>query len=69
MVGSLLYVMASSPNIMQVIGLVEIFQATPKETHVQAVKRIFIYLKGTLDLGLWYPRDDNLTLEAYVDSY
>jgi hypothetical protein len=49
MIGSLLYVTTSRPDIMQAIGLVAQFQAASKETHVQAVKRIFKYLKGTLD--------------------
>ena len=47
MIGSLLYVTTSRPDVMQVVGHVERFQATPKESHVLAVKRIFRYLKGT----------------------
>ena len=50
MIGSLLYVTASIPDVMQVVGQVARFQAAPKETHIIAVKRIFRYLKGTLDL-------------------
>eukprot|EP00253_Pinus_taeda_P009529 PITA_09529 len=42
--------------------------ANPKETHLQAVKRIFKYLQGTQDYGLWYPRDTDLTLHAYTDA-
>ena len=57
---------ALRPDIMEVVGLVVRFQATPKETNVHAVKRIFRYLKGTLDLGLWYLHSDNFTLEAYT---
>ena len=53
---------------MHVVGLVARFQATPKEIHVEAVKIIFRYLKGTLDFGLWYPCSDNLTLVAYIDA-
>eukprot|EP00249_Psilotum_nudum_P000684 c12775_g1_i1 orf=90-335(+) len=44
------------------------FQATPKESHVVAVKRIFRYLKGTLDYGLWYPKGKDFTLIAYSDA-
>ena len=55
MIGSLLFVGTSRPDIMQVVGLATWFQSAPKETHVQVVKMIFRYLKGTLDLGLWYP--------------
>jgi hypothetical protein len=66
MIGSLLYVTTSRPNIMQAVGLVAIFQSTPKETHVQEVKRIFRYLKGTLDFGLWYSRSKDFTLTTYT---
>jgi hypothetical protein len=47
MIGSLLYVTTSKPYVMQAIGQVAQFQASPKESHVLAVKRIFRYLKGT----------------------
>jgi hypothetical protein len=67
MIGSLLYVIASRPDVKQVVGMVARFQATPKESHVQVVKRIFRYLKGTIDLGLWYPSKDSFTLKAYSD--
>jgi hypothetical protein len=55
MIGNLLFVTASRTYIMQVVGQVRRFQTAPKETHVQEVKRIFRYLKGTLEFGLWYP--------------
>lgn len=44
-----------------------IFQADPKETHVIVVKRVFRYLKGTMDFGLWYPRGNNFIILAYSD--
>jgi hypothetical protein len=44
------------------------FQATPKESHVLAVKRIFRYLKGTKEFGLWYPKGKYLSLIAYTDA-
>jgi hypothetical protein len=47
MIVSLIYVTASSPDVMQSIGHVSIFQAAPKETHVMEVKRIFRYIKAT----------------------
>eukprot|EP00253_Pinus_taeda_P010710 PITA_10710 len=53
---------------MHAVGIVERFQANPKETHLQAVKRIFKYLQGTQNYGLWYPRDTDLTLHAYTDE-
>jgi hypothetical protein len=45
------------------------FQATPKESHVLAVKGIFIYLKGTKEFRLQYPKGKNLSLIAYIDAY
>jgi len=68
MIGSLLYITATRPYVMQAVGQVARFQAAPKEAHVLAVKRIFRYLKGTTDLGLWYPKGNKLTLEAYTDA-
>ena len=68
MIGSLLYVTASRPDVMHAIGLVARFQANPKETHVLAIKRIFRYLKGTIEFGLWYPKGNEFTLVAYTDA-
>jgi hypothetical protein len=68
MIGSLLYVTASRPDVMQDVGLVAIFQSAPKESHVMAVKRILRYLKGTMDFGLWYPKGENFTLTTYTDA-
>jgi hypothetical protein len=47
MIGILLYVTTSRPDVMQEVGQVARFQAVPKESHVLAVKRVFIYIKGT----------------------
>ncbi|GJZ72437.1 retrovirus-related pol polyprotein from transposon TNT 1-94 [Tanacetum coccineum] len=44
------------------------YQANPKESHLVAVKRIFRYLKGTPNLGLWYPKGSGFDLKAYSDS-
>ena len=49
------------------VELVARFQANPKEAHVLAIKRIFRYLKGTLEFGLWFPKGHKLTLVAYTD--
>jgi len=68
-IGSLLYVTTSRPNIMEEIGLVTRFQFAPKETILQAIKRIFIYLKGTLEFGLCYSKSKDFTLTAYTDAY
>jgi hypothetical protein len=54
---------------MQAVGLVSQFQFSQKETHVQAVKRIFKYIKGTLDFGLWYSRGEDFILTKCTDEY
>jgi hypothetical protein len=68
MIGSLLYVTTSRPDVMQAVGQVSRFQAAPKESHVLAVKRIFRYLKGTGEFGLWYSKGKDLSLIAYTDA-
>ncbi|XP_074323206.1 uncharacterized protein LOC141660144 [Apium graveolens] len=68
MIGSLLYLTASLPDIMFVTCLCARFQADPKESHLIAVKRIFRYLKGTPNLGIWYPKDTSFDLIGYMDS-
>ena len=68
MIGIILYVTTSKPEVMQVVGQVARFQAAPKETRIIAVKRIFIYLKGTIEFGLWYPKGNELTLISYLDA-
>jgi uncharacterized membrane protein YciS (DUF1049 family) len=59
MIGSLLYITTSHPNIMHAIGMVGRYQSAPKQSHLQSVKRIFRYLKETMTYGLWYPRNHN----------
>eukprot|EP00253_Pinus_taeda_P009748 PITA_09748 len=68
MIGSLLYLTGTRPDIMHAVGIVGRLQANPKEAHLQVVKRIFKYLQGTQNYGLWYPRDADLTLHAYTDA-
>eukprot|EP00253_Pinus_taeda_P025894 PITA_25894 len=68
MIGSLLYLIGTRPDIMHVVGIVGRFQENPKEAHLQAVKRIFKYLQGTQNYGLWYPRGTDLILHAYTDA-
>jgi len=67
MIGSLLYLTASWPDIMFRIFLCACFQACPKELHVSTVKCIFCYSHGTIDLGLWYPKGSELSLINYSD--
>ncbi|GJR75131.1 putative ribonuclease H-like domain-containing protein [Tanacetum coccineum] len=68
MIGSLMYLTASRPDIMYAVCACSRFQVTPKTSHLHAVKRIFRYLKGKPKLGLWYPRVSSFDLEAYSDS-
>ncbi|GJQ91512.1 putative ribonuclease H-like domain-containing protein [Tanacetum coccineum] len=68
MIGSLMYLTASRPDIMFVVCTCARHQVTPKECHLHAVKRIFRYLKGHPKLGLWYPKESPFDLVAYSDS-
>ncbi|GKC17332.1 putative ribonuclease H-like domain-containing protein [Tanacetum coccineum] len=68
MIGSLMYLIASRPDIMFVVCACARFQVSPKTSHLLAVKRIFRYLKGKPSLGLWYSKDSPLELVAYTDS-
>ncbi|GKA18476.1 putative ribonuclease H-like domain-containing protein [Tanacetum coccineum] len=68
MIGSLMYLTASRPDIMFVVCACARFQVLPKVLHLHAMKRIFRYLKGQPKLGLWYPKDSPFDLEAYTDS-
>ncbi|GKE78686.1 hypothetical protein Tco_1544806, partial [Tanacetum coccineum] len=63
MIGSLMYLIASRPDIMFVVYACAGFQVTPKVSHLHVVKRIFRYLKGQPKLGLWYLRDSPFDLE------
>nr|GEU32310.1 ribonuclease H-like domain, reverse transcriptase, RNA-dependent DNA polymerase [Tanacetum cinerariifolium] len=68
MIGSLMYLIASRPDIMYAVCACSRFQVTPKTSHLQAVKRIFRCLKGQPKLGLWYLRKSAFDLEAYSNS-
>ncbi|GJT79466.1 hypothetical protein Tco_1053808 [Tanacetum coccineum] len=68
MIGSLMYLTASRPDTMFAVCACARFQVTLKTSHLNAVKRIFRYLKGLPKLGLWYPRDSPFDLEAFFDS-
>ncbi|KAJ0720223.1 putative RNA-directed DNA polymerase [Helianthus annuus] len=68
MIGSLMYLTASRPDIMYPTCLAARFQSNPRASHMIIVKRILRYLKGTPSLGLWYPRKGDFTLEGYSDS-
>ncbi|GKA33269.1 putative ribonuclease H-like domain-containing protein [Tanacetum coccineum] len=68
MIGSLMYLTSSRPDIMFTVCACARFQVTPKTSHLLAIKRIFRYLKGKPTLGLWYSRDSPFELVAYTDS-
>ncbi|GJX50480.1 putative ribonuclease H-like domain-containing protein [Tanacetum coccineum] len=68
MIGCLMYLTASRPDIMFAVCLCARFQVTPKVSHLHAVKRIFRYLKHQPKLGLWYPKDSPFHLEAFSNS-
>ncbi|GJX98985.1 putative ribonuclease H-like domain-containing protein [Tanacetum coccineum] len=68
MIGSLMYLTSSRPDIMFSVCACSRFQVQPKVSHLNAVKRIFRYLKGRPNLGLWYPKDSPFILEAFSDS-
>ncbi|GJT38177.1 putative ribonuclease H-like domain-containing protein [Tanacetum coccineum] len=68
MIGSLMYLTTSRPDIMFAVCACARFQVTSKVSHLHAVKRIFRYLKGQPKLGIWYPKDSPFDLEAYTDS-
>nr|GEV81115.1 hypothetical protein [Tanacetum cinerariifolium] len=68
MIGSLLYLTASRPDIMFSVCLCSRFQEAPKTSQLEAVKRIFRYSIGTMHLGLWYPKGTGIETVAYVDS-
>ncbi|GKA82123.1 retrovirus-related pol polyprotein from transposon TNT 1-94 [Tanacetum coccineum] len=68
MIGSLLYLTASRPDIMFSVCLCARFQEDPKTSHLEAVKRIFRYVKGTMHLGLWYPKGSGIETIVYADS-
>nr|GEU43057.1 retrovirus-related Pol polyprotein from transposon TNT 1-94 [Tanacetum cinerariifolium] len=68
MIGSLMYLTSSRPDIMFAVCACVRFQVNPKISHLYAVKRIFRYLKGQPKLGLWYPKDSPFNLVTYTDS-
>nr|GEU82568.1 retrovirus-related Pol polyprotein from transposon TNT 1-94 [Tanacetum cinerariifolium] len=68
MVGALMYLTASRPDIMHATCYCARYQAKPTEKHLTAVKRIFWYLKDTIHIGLWYPKDTNSDHAGCLDS-
>ncbi|GKA52220.1 hypothetical protein Tco_0745416 [Tanacetum coccineum] len=68
MVGSLMYLTATRPDLVFDVCMCARYQAKPTKNHLEAIKRIFRYLKGTINIGLWYPKDNAMSLTAYADA-
>nr|GEU53144.1 uncharacterized mitochondrial protein AtMg00810-like [Tanacetum cinerariifolium] len=68
MIGTLLYLTASRPDLQFAICMCARYQAWPTEKHIHAVKRIFRCLRGTVNWGLWYPKDSSVALIAFADA-
>ncbi|GKF99370.1 hypothetical protein Tco_0298153, partial [Tanacetum coccineum] len=68
MINTLLYLIASRLDLQFAICMYTRYQARPTEKHLNAVKMIFWYLKGTVHQGLWYPKDSSIALTAFADA-
>ncbi|GJU27832.1 retrovirus-related pol polyprotein from transposon TNT 1-94 [Tanacetum coccineum] len=68
MIGSLMYLMSSRPDIVHATCLCARYQAKPTEKHLKEVKRIFRYLRGTVNTGLWYSKDSGIELTGFSDA-
>ncbi|GJS24211.1 hypothetical protein Tco_0452843 [Tanacetum coccineum] len=65
---SLMYLTASRPDLVFAVCMCARYQAKPTKKHFEAIKRVFRYLKGTINMGLWYPKDNAMSLTAYADA-
>ncbi|GJT05096.1 retrovirus-related pol polyprotein from transposon TNT 1-94 [Tanacetum coccineum] len=68
MIGSLMYLTASRPDLVFDVCMCARYQSKPTKKHLEAVKRVFRYLQGTINMGLWYPKDTAIALTTYVDE-
>ncbi|GKC20213.1 hypothetical protein Tco_1022363 [Tanacetum coccineum] len=68
MIRSLMYLTSSRPDLIYAVCLCARYQAKPTEKHLHAVKRIFRYLKGTINMALWYSKDTGMSLTTYPDA-
>ncbi|GJV49640.1 retrovirus-related pol polyprotein from transposon TNT 1-94 [Tanacetum coccineum] len=68
MIDTLLYLTASRPDLQFAICMCARYQARPTKKHLHAVKRIFRYLRGTVNRGLWYSKDSSIALIAFADA-
>ncbi|GJZ93929.1 retrovirus-related pol polyprotein from transposon TNT 1-94 [Tanacetum coccineum] len=68
MIGALMYLTSSRPDIVHATCLCARYQAKPTEKHLKEVKRIFRYLWGTINMGLWYTKDSGFELTGFSDA-
>ena len=68
MIGSLLFITVSRPDVMFSVCMCARFQASPRESHLKATKRILRYLKHTPNVSLWYPKGAKFVLVGYSNS-
>ncbi|GKF40006.1 hypothetical protein Tco_0120067 [Tanacetum coccineum] len=68
MVGSLMYLTASRPDLVFDVCMCARYQASPSKKHLEALKRVFRYLKGTINWGLRYSKDTAMAVTAYADA-
>ncbi|GKD02084.1 retrovirus-related pol polyprotein from transposon TNT 1-94 [Tanacetum coccineum] len=68
MVGSIMYLTASRPDLVFAVCMCARYQASPTKKHIGALKRVFRYLRGTINWGLWYLKDIAMALMAYTDA-
>ncbi|GJW02090.1 hypothetical protein Tco_1560946 [Tanacetum coccineum] len=68
MVGSLMYLTASRPDLVLAVCMCSRYQTSPTKKYLEALKRVFWYLRGTINWGLWYPKDTAIALTAYADA-
>ncbi|GJW34293.1 retrovirus-related pol polyprotein from transposon TNT 1-94 [Tanacetum coccineum] len=67
MIDSLMYLTISSPDLVFSVCMCARYQAKPTKKYLEALKRVFRYLRGTINMGLWYPKDSAMALTAYAD--
>nr|GEU30792.1 hypothetical protein [Tanacetum cinerariifolium] len=68
MFGSLMYLTASRPDLVVAVCMCARYQTSPTKKHIEELKRVFWYLKGTITWGLWYLKDIAMALTAYADA-
>nr|GEY08042.1 hypothetical protein [Tanacetum cinerariifolium] len=68
MIGALMYLTSSRPDIVHATCICAIYQAQPTKKHLKEVKRIFRYIRGTINMGLWYTKDSGFELTGFSDA-